>query len=80
METVIFTSHPLMQQTLEEAVQKATREATQAFEARITQALSQGPFLLAPGGSESPPCSSTSSSTTSPIPGSLTPAKAAAGE
>eukprot|EP00973_Karenia_brevis_P050910 7069812-Karenia_brevis.AAC.1 len=39
METIIFTSHPVMQDTLKTAVQKATLEVTQEFEARITKVI-----------------------------------------
>eukprot|EP00973_Karenia_brevis_P017199 2362461-Karenia_brevis.AAC.1 len=39
METVIFTSHPVMPSTLQKAVQRATLEATQNFEARLTKAV-----------------------------------------
>eukprot|EP00973_Karenia_brevis_P072996 10138377-Karenia_brevis.AAC.1 len=39
METKIFTSHPVMQDTLQTAVQGATIEATQDFEAKLTKAV-----------------------------------------
>eukprot|EP00973_Karenia_brevis_P034837 4807258-Karenia_brevis.AAC.1 len=39
METKIFTSHSVMQDTLLTAVQRATIEATQEFEARLTKAV-----------------------------------------
>eukprot|EP00973_Karenia_brevis_P066270 9211439-Karenia_brevis.AAC.1 len=39
METKIFTSHPVMQDTLQTAVQRATIEATQDFEAKLTKAV-----------------------------------------
>eukprot|EP00973_Karenia_brevis_P047128 6540925-Karenia_brevis.AAC.1 len=38
METIIFASHPIMQQTLLQAVEKSTQEAQQIFEARLTKA------------------------------------------
>eukprot|EP00973_Karenia_brevis_P014779 2016893-Karenia_brevis.AAC.1 len=39
METKIFTSHPVMQDTVQKAVQRATLEATQDFEAKSTKAV-----------------------------------------
>eukprot|EP00973_Karenia_brevis_P056300 7830642-Karenia_brevis.AAC.1 len=39
METKIFTSHPVMQNTLQTAVQRATIEASQDFEAKLTKAV-----------------------------------------
>eukprot|EP00973_Karenia_brevis_P055748 7754869-Karenia_brevis.AAC.1 len=37
METIIFTSHPVMQSALRTAVERSTLAATQEFEARFTK-------------------------------------------
>eukprot|EP00973_Karenia_brevis_P000379 54321-Karenia_brevis.AAC.1 len=66
METCIFTSHPLIQQTFKEAAQEATMAITSAFDARVARAMnpkpSPPPTPAATPSSEQPPSSDTLSS------------------